>query len=186
MKQTNKRKIALIIVVVLAIIFANIAMVFATTRNDLQNRNNEISDEISNIEGALDGIRVELSETMGQIDRLNSQIAGYELQLDDLNAEVGVLETQIEEASGKLAEAEIQFARQEEMFRNRLVALYMAGETTFLDVLLNSNGLTDFLSNFFLISEIANYDTELLDQIERSRTEIQTIKEILEESKERV
>ena len=35
-----------------------------------------------------------------------------------------------------------------------------------MDVLFNSTSLTDFISNYYIISEIASYDSELIDNIE--------------------
>ena len=51
----------------------------------------------------------------------------------------------------------------EEMLEKRLVASYKAGETSYLDVLLTSDSLTSFLSNYYFIEQINQYDSELID-----------------------
>ena len=181
-----KKKILLTVLIIIVIMFANIAMTFATTRTELNNRQNEINQQLNQSRDELGQIRTELNTTMQRIENLNAQIAGYESQIGDLNAEITSLEGEIAEATGRLQEAEANFSRQEEMFQNRLVALYMSGGTTFLDVLLSSDGVLDFMSNYFLLSEIAAVDTELLNQMERNRNEIDAARRLLEDSKANV
>lgn len=72
------------------------------------------------------------------------------------------------------------------MLQERIVAQYELGETSYLDVLLSSAGITEFISNYYLVSEIATYDQELLDQIEKNKNEIQQAKTLLEENKNQV
>ena len=59
----------------------------------------------------------------------------------------------------------------------------MAGETSYLDFLLSSSNLVDLISNYYLVSEIADADTQLLEKIEKQKQEIEAAKKTLEESK---
>ena len=52
-----------------------------------------------------------------------------------------------------------------ELLEKRLVALYESGTTTYLDVLLSSESLSDFISKYYLIAQLADYDQELLERI---------------------
>ena len=63
------------------------------------------------------------------------------------------------------------------------MATYEAGETSYLDFLLSSDGIIDFISNFYLVSEIATSDAELLDSIQKQKEEIQQAKTDLENDK---
>ena len=69
------------------------------------------------------------------------------------------------------------------MLEERIVALYEAGDTSYLDVLLSSESVTDFISSYYIISEIAECDLELLDEIQSQKTEIENAKKELEQSK---
>ena len=60
---------------------------------------------------------------------------------------------------------------QQDLLQKRLVALYEAGSTTYLDMLLSSDGLTQFISNYYLISTLAECDTDLLKSIETLKEE---------------
>ena len=43
--------------------------------------------------------------------------------------------------------------RNEELLKQRIVVMYEVGETTYLDILLNSKDLVDFLSNYYIIAK---------------------------------
>ena len=50
------------------------------------------------------------------------------------------------------------------------------GEVTYLDVLLSSENIVDFVSNYFIVTELAGYNVQLLEGIEKQRVEIENTK----------
>ena len=72
------------------------------------------------------------------------------------------------------------------MLNKRLVAMYKTGETSYLDFLLSSASLVDFISSYYLVSEVADYDTKLLEQIEAHRQKIENEKKELEADKQKL
>ena len=54
--------------------------------------------------------------------------------------------------------------------------LYESGSTSYLDMLLSADGLSDFISRYYLIGEIAKYDDDLLDTIQREKKQVEKIK----------
>ena len=71
----------------------------------------------------------------------------------------------------------------EELLETRLVASYKAGDTTYLDVLLSSDSLTSFLSNYYLVEQISENDTKLINTIKETKEQIEESKKQLEENK---
>ena len=59
-----------------------------------------------------------------------------------------------------------------------------SGDTTYLDIMLSSSdNIVDMISGFYLASELAEADTELLDGLEEERQEVESAKTELENSK---
>lgn len=58
--------------------------------------------------------------------------------------------------------------------------MYEAGETQYLDILLNSRDITDFISRYYVIQEIAEYDSILIHQIEEEKNNLEITKQKLE------
>ena len=66
------------------------------------------------------------------------------------------------------------------------VVLYEAGQTSYLEVLLTSKSITDFISKYYIMTEIAEADTNALKEIETARKQIEETKIKLEEEKKQV
>ena len=90
--------------------------------------------------------RVQLSFALPLGVGVTSDSEYVDLELED---EVDVIELKKE-----LNETQEKFNKQEDALKEKMILSYEMGNTTYLDVLLNSKGILDFLSNYYLISEI--------------------------------
>ena len=181
-----KKRILISILLILIILSTNIAVTLAATKSELQNKQNNINQQIKDTENEISAVKEEMSDTMKQIQDLNTQISGYQSEIDDLEYKISDLEKDIEESQEKLKEAEKNYNKQEEAFKNRIVAQYEAGETTYLDVLLGGGSLWDMVSNWYVVSEIADLDNQMLGQMEKNKNEIEEAKKALETNKEQI
>ncbi len=181
-----KRKIVFVILLVTIILSTNIVSTLAATKTELQNKQSKIEDQIEQTEGKISEVKDEMSETMKQIQSLTAEISGYETEIDKLDEQLESLEKSISETQVKLEEAEKKYQEQEEALQARIVAQYEAGETTYLDVLLGGGSLWDMISNWQMVSDVAEMDNRLLEKIEQNRLEIEEAKKSLETNKEQV
>ena len=181
-----KKKFVCALLLVIIIISSNIVSTLAATKSELKEQQNQISGEIENTENEIAEVKKEISQTMEQIQSLTSEIAGYEAEIEKLDGQLANLEKSIVETQQKLEEAEKKYVEQEENLEARIVAQYEAGETTYLDVLLGGGSLWDMISNWQMVSDIAEMDNRLLEQIEQNRIEIEEAKKSLETNKEQV
>ncbi len=176
------RKIILTcLLVMLAGLVCFTTVVVADDLNDLQDRKNELNNQITEANEQVENIQIELTDTLKQIDNLDQKIETYQTQVDELNGKLETLQKQIKTAEEKLINLENNYKIQQKTFQNRIVAQYEAGDIQYLDVLLSSNTLSEFISNYYLIGEIAKYDRNLLDNIDRQKGEIEKIKITLTE-----
>ena len=58
--------------------------------------------------------------------------------------------------------------------------MYESGDTVYLDVLLNSKNITDFISRYYVIEEVTEYDNDLLKYVEEQKNNIEETKQKLE------
>ena len=155
-------------------------IVYAVTQKDL----NESNQKIKETKEELNEIKEEKSETMKQVEELNSKISEYQVQIDELDGKISSLNTKISEAESQIEKKEQDYSENQKLLEDRLVATYEAGETSYLDVILASNGITDLISNYYLVTEVATNDAELLERIQNEKKEIEEAKESLVSSKE--
>lgn len=184
-----RKKIVISLILVLVMISTNIVATLAVTQseiNDLKEKQDSIESKKAEKEERQEEVQEELSEKMKEIQNLTSQISEFESQIEELDGQLSELEDSIDETEIKLEEAEKKYNEQEEALQARIVAQYEAGETTYLDVILGGGSLWDMISNWQIVSDIAEMDNQLLEEIEANKNEIEEAKQSLETSKKQV
>lgn len=174
----NKIIISLISFILVLDIAGN---VLGESTADLNNQKTNINQQINDAQQQQQQIKQELSDTMKEIEKLNKSISESEEQLEELNVTLKELEEEIDETQKKLDEAKDNYDKQEELLKTRLVAQYKSGKTSYLDVLLNSSSITEFISKFHYVTIIAQKDTDLLNEIQAQKEEIEKAKQELED-----
>lgn len=178
----KKKCIAIIIVILILLITHNIVQ--AITQSELEQKRVELQTKISEIGKTLENVDIVLTENLEAINNIDAEIQIYEEQMEEISANLRQVENEIKDTEEKLGTIQERYDHQEEIFKQRLVYLYESGETRYLDVLLSSKSIVDFISKYYLISEIAEYDKNLLTSIGEEKKQIAQIEQKLKESKE--
>ncbi len=184
MKNVLKNLVILIIICIL-IAYSNISIA-TNSLNELENEKNNVKDQISQTEDELDKIGEEKSETLDQVEKLITQISSYQTDIEDLNDKISNLSTKIKQAEKQIAEDEKEYEKQDKALQKMLVTMYQTGETSYLDFMLSSSSIVDFVSSYYLISQVADYDTKMLEQLEAHKQKIEKQKSDLEKDKQEV
>ncbi len=179
MKKFNFKIVSILLIVI--ILQSSIS--FATSTNELKNQKSENDKKINEAKSDLEDIKVEKSETVKQVEELSSKITDYQTQIDELDGKISNLNSKIENAQKELNKSQEDYTKQQELLNARLVATYEAGETSYLDVILSSESITDLISNYYLVTELATNDSELLDKIQKQKEKIEQSKRELEDSR---
>ena len=170
-------------VIIIAVIVSYPSLILAETETELNNQKEDNNEKITQAQQEKERVTNEKNQTIDEVNSLTEQITDYQSQINSLDAQIDEANNKLEEQTKKLEEAEKQYNEQQDTLNTRIVALYEAGETSYLDVLLSSESVTDFISNYYIISEIAECDVELLEQIDNQKQEIAKAKEEIENSK---
>ena len=170
-------------VIIIGIIISYPNLILAETESELNSQKEDNNEKITQAQQEKERVTNEKNQTIDEVNSLTEQITDYQSQINSLDAQIDEANNKLEEQTKKLEEAEKQYNEQQDTLNTRIVALYEAGETSYLDVLLSSESVTDFISNYYIISEIAECDVELLEQIDNQKQEIAKAKEEIENSK---
>lgn len=178
------KKICVTVITAVLIIMGGYTIVYSLTQGELEQKRLELKAKIDEAGKNIENIEVQLTENLEAINKLDEEIYTYQEQIDEISINLKNVEKQIEATEEKLIEIQKDYNHQEELLEQRLVCLYESGPTMYLDVLLNSKSIVDFISRYYLIAEIAQYDKDLLDGIEREKIRIEEINEELKQNKE--
>lgn len=173
------------IVIIMVLLTQNIT-VFAASKKELQNEQSEIDDQIDKLKQEQEEIEKNKSETMKSVEELIGKISTAQAEVDDLQRKVDDLQAQIDSKEKDIQQKEEEYTKQEELLDARLIAIYESGETSYLDVLLTSSSMTDFLAKYYAASELIEYDKELISSIKEQKAQIEAEKAEIESNKKEI
>ena len=148
----------------------------------------EIEAEIIAQEKRLSELNKQKDKEEEYITELNKQIKSYDEQLEVLNKEINALNSDIKKINDKIDvyvkdinelenqinETKKEIASQKEninetydLLGKRLRAIYMAGETSELEIFLTAKDFQDFFSRAELVTRVSEHDTNMIKSLER-------------------
>ena len=151
-----------------------------TNELSLEEQKEQVESQIEETNTKLEYVQEELSGTLLKVQETEDRIMQYEKDIEELATKMENLQKSIDEANIALTESEQTYQEKSNLLAKRLVAMYEAGETQYLDILLNSRDITDFISRYYVIQEIAEYDSILIHQIEEEKNNLEITKQKLE------
>ena len=159
-----------------------------TENNEVSNKtlleqSNEVRQKLEESSTRLEYVQSELSTSLQQIQELGDKITEYENQYNDLKNQVAEMEANIAVIDADINKVQAEYDRKENLLKKRMVALYKAGDATYLDVLLSSSSIVDFLSKYYMLEKIIDYDTDLMKVLEVEKNSIENKKQEQEKKK---
>lgn len=153
------------------------------TLDDLQLEKSDLENQINSSNEQIQFIEADLTDLVAEISNINQQILDKQMEIETLEAQEVILLAYLEKAEDEYEKSNIRYSKQKELLEKRLIAMYEMGQTSYLEVLLTSKGITEFLSNYYLITEVTEADSELLKTVEAEKKYNQKLKETLETKK---
>jgi len=176
-----------IVTLLITIILISLCIcVYAENITGLQEQSNEITQALNETNNRLQAVQEEISVNMQQLQELDNQVAQSQEELNKINVEIDELIIQISENEEKLVKTQQEFDNVQGLLDARLIQMYETPELGFLQVLFESKNITDFLSTYYAMKELAEYDAQLLETVKQQKREIETTKQILAEKKRQV
>ena len=185
------KKFYLTIITIILLLFCIMGTVQAVTSAEIEERRKELIEQIEQSGIEIENIQIELTETLEKINEIDKQIYDYEESIKQIDEDLKTIEQDIEEKEKEIKIIQLNYDQVKEAFAERMVYLYETNDTRYLDVLLNSKSIVEFISNYYLIGEMAEYDANLIEKIENNKDriveakeELQQVQQQLEEKKE--
>lgn len=173
----NKKTVILLVVFILSM---SIIQVYADNINDLKNQRNKVINEIKDAKKQIKGIENQTKSIANQIDDLDKKMDKATVELEEVEKELGNIQEDIKNTTEELRQAEINLEEKKETFSKRVRVMYMNGKVGYLELLLSSEDVKDFLSRQDMVKTIADHDKELIKFMKEQRDIIDEKKAELE------
>ena len=154
----------------------------AVTEQDKKN----LQDKIDDAKSQLNDITESKDSAKSELESLTQKVSEAQNELEKVKAQLEDVKNQITEKEAQINEEEKEIEAKNNLLKQRMVALYEAGDTSFLDVLFNSENLLDFFTNYSMIQQIVESDTDLINELEEKKQGLEKDKAELEEKKQEV
>lgn len=147
--------------------------------NDAIRRQQQIYDQQSRAQGQLNNLTNKADQMTKQIQQLTQQIYAAEIDLEkkrtayiQAQRNVTIIEQEVEEKQEELD------GRQEAL-RKRVRTIYEEGQMSYLEVLLQSSSISDFLSRIEYMACLVENDQKILTDIRIEKDQLDEKKELL-------
>ena len=177
------QKIVCLMLILIIISSANSAFAVTAEEQQLKAQQQENEDKKKEAEAQKQEVQKTKDTTQKEVDTLNSQIQDYQTQINELDNKIADANQKIQDSNTKLEKAQNNYEEQQKNLETRIVALYESGDTSYLDILLSSESLTDFISSYYIISQLTDIDENLLNDLETKKKTINLSKQKLENEK---
>lgn len=187
MKRLHTRLLSGLMACVMA--FSLSLTAFAVDEGDKEEKEQQIEaleQEKEAQNAALGELQTDKANTEAEIAALDSQLADVQGQIDATNLELEQTEAALEQTKIDLAAAREKEQQQYETLKLRIKVMYKKGETGYLEILLAAEDITSLLNSTEYISKISDYDSNLLQSLQETRTKIEALEKQQEEEVERI
>lgn len=175
-----KRTVGAVMVFAMLSVTTSYAKTTQDNINDARNQIDALQDQKEEAEGQVDEISGRKDGLESDLGNLNGQLSDIVASMNELETRITDKEAEIEKATEDLEAAEAQCAGQYEDMKLRIQFMYENGNTTALQMLLESGSFSDFLNRTDYITEINNYDRRMLVEFQELQADIEAQKEALE------
>ena len=165
----KKKSLILMLIAMLTFTVCGAGLAFAATEGELRN-------ELDGVETAQD----ELSKKMAQLEK---DIKELQKKVDNLNYLINQTAEEISSTEQRIQKKEKEMTELEDTLNERLKVMYKNGSVGFVDILLCSSSISEFVSNVEIIQKIYKNDMDVLDTLKKEHEELTEIKASLEEKK---
>lgn len=162
----------------------------AKSLDDLKKDYNELEKEIEANQKKLENIKNQQASNAekmkllssqaeaisSQLDVLNSQLSVLNADIADYDREISALDKKIADAQSKIDKIDADIAATQEKISERLRATYMAGSSSWIEILLESDSISSLLLRIQLLASVTENDNKLISKLEKQIEELNAAK----------
>lgn len=169
----------------------------AKSLDDLKKDYNELEKEIEANQKKLENIQNQQASNAekmkllssqaeaisSQLDVLNSQLSVLNADIADYDREISALDKKIADAQSKIDKIDADISATQEKISERLRATYMAGSSSWIEILLESDSISSLLLRIQLLASVTENDNKLISKLEKQIEELNAAKAEIDKDK---
>jgi hypothetical protein len=160
------------------------SFIYADKVDDLKEEKQNHKDNLDSKKKNIEDMTAEKDSLFGQIVEKEKMIKQLDDELQEMEELIKKIALEIDQSNEKIKELEERIKKNEELFKKRVRVMYGNKDLNSIEVLFSSSNIRDFISRYFMMQSIADYDKKLITSLKNDKASLVKEKEILEEKKE--
>lgn len=161
-KRTDKRQKGTAFVLVLALGLTCATPVAADAISDAEKKKADAQEELDKINSEIAGIQAAQNSLQSEMAGYDEQLMAVLTDMEILQGDMDAQEVEIEQANADLENARLEEAQQYEAMKVRIRYMYENGDQSVWTALAGAEGMSDFLNRAEYITDVYEYDRQLL------------------------
>lgn len=176
------RKIFSGFISLILIIAMTSSSIYATV-SDEKGKLSDLNRQKQEAESQNQELKASKSEAEQYIKSVDKQLTNLSTEIYETDKKLDKTQTQIDKTTKKLKAAQESINVQYDDMKLRIQYMYENGDTQMIDLILNSDSISDFLNKAEYITELSQYDRQMLEKMKKTKKEIADAKTSLEKDK---
>ena len=192
MSNKTKRVMAAVLAVVLVIatMLSIVTPLFADEIDELERIQAGLEEEAARAQALADASAEDLAAAQAEVDAATAELQEITAKIEEVGGRIVALNEKIAKNEEKLiiTEAELAQAREDlkvyyAALKSRIQMMYESDRSSYLEILLNASSISEFFSKLEYVSQVVEYDNNIMAQLDACRATIQKSKEEIEATK---
>ena len=191
MKKSTTRLISCVIAAILVIALLAPMLLSSLTFAGAAEDVDELQDKLSSLEDEKAAVKEKIAELTKQANDVEATRAALQSEIDLTKEEISTvqayidrLQDQIDVKTTELAAAEKALEQKEEEFALTVRTTYEQGDSSYLEVLLNSSSFSDLLSRMEIITAIMDDNKKIVAEYTAAKEDIEQKKQELQDTQD--
>lgn len=182
----NRKKLLSFLLTVVLGSMSVLPVAAATTQDKIQDARNAKSQTESSLDetqSRIQALESKKGESEAYLEELNAQLTDLKNSLEELQQQSADKQAELEKVQAELEKAKDQEKEQYEDMCLRIQYMYEQSNSGYLEVLFDSGSFSEFLNRAGNISQITQYDRDMLDEYQATKHTIAEHEKTIKEEK---
>lgn len=139
---------------------------------DIEEKLRNHNDSADKLNRDLDAIVSQKNDVQYKINEINSKIQETLNKIYLLKEDIIIIENNIKDTKNKIEKLKLEIAKNTELLKERLVAMYKLGDVAKIEILFQANDINDFLSRNVMMTNITKHDKDLISKLKKDKNEL--------------
>ncbi|MBE3554749.1 MAG: hypothetical protein IMW85_07140, partial [Thermicanus sp.] len=160
-----------LVVLILLGLFMQTVLGAGNTEQQLQEKLSQLKKQQGSVQSKSNEIVGKLRQNQSTQKKLKDEIYYLDLKMNELQGKIDQLQQEIDatevkanQAAKELDQAALRVAERDKLLKTRVKAIYETGNVSYLEVLLDSSSLGDFLSRLDMVEKVVASDKAILEK----------------------